>query len=190
MEQSIIDMHKIVCQIVKAVYHKAIKNEDYTNISYTVPDLEIQYSWQNNRADLWMKVEGISDFISISISPTNTVPSLNSVLYEHIDLYNTNRIKFSMKIANDNPLLVLNLPTIKKYSGVPLYCTEEELFQLSTVNHVPSMESIEDVRSVVELYNFVPKNVNVRVSFVPEMPLTNEDLCNTIIKNVWNLMNI
>ena len=172
---------------VYTAYTRAQNTGYYQEIDYSSDGMELYLTASKERTAFTLRIGDHSDVIDISIS--TVISEMDDGVSYRCNQY-LKRAAFFSFVVSDEPNIVFIMDGPKKYYDIPLYCNEGELFQFSTVKDVPDMSTIEYLRNIHEMYNFVEKGLNFNVTFQNHDKLSEPRYIERVEKKLWGMINV
>lgn len=186
----VLDVHKNINSLVMLVYHIAYcsgaKGSGKVNIQNDVYQLTIAYD--PLEASLILSFNGHSDAMTVVVNRPECESDSSSfvnIMHNHT----LGRHRLTSNIQDDNPECMFSGSAYElAFRNVPLNITEEELFQLSTVQNVPEIELLETLKNITNVYDFIPKGTHFMVFVSDRDEIHDTVLMNEIINSSWSLL--
>lgn len=183
-----LEYHKRMLPLIRFLYHISTcgVDPDFKQFKYMHSDYTISLDIDEHEFNLYIKIDGKNDAICLSIKRQKQFYNGNYITFLHRD--NQERVKlYNYRTDDFVKLTIVGQGT--RCDNIPLYSTEEELFQISTLREVPEMSELQEIKEVLDLYNFIPFGVYYHVSFLVLPEFLDPKFMDPIEKKVWGIIN-
>lgn len=189
-DKTIVQLHEQLVPLTRLAYHIAYKAGCTGSNKITVDNSSVllMIAYDPLECSIRVRFNGHADAVEIVVNrPECENTSYSFVMHSHN--YTLGRFKFRSNNCNDNPDCTF---TSEKngldFHEVPLYSTEEELFQMSTVQNAPTIELLEELQKIHEVYDFIDKEVQFAVNFLERDELHDDEIMKPICDEAWSLL--
>lgn len=188
--QNAIELHKQFKQLVQLAYHIGYKSSAYLTNKVVIDnsDYRLSISYDTEDVSISLSINGHSPIFEVTLfRPCCDNTCESSVNIMHNDMLG--RYSYSSNIYDENPLCTFATNNVRdEFIDIPLFSTEEELFQLSTVRECPTFEKLQSLSQITEVYDCIP----ITVSFL--MRTREHDLSDyfieELISKAWSILPV
>ncbi len=189
-DKSLVQLHEQLAPFTRLAYHIAYKAGCTGSNKIMVDNDSVQLIIAYDPLECYIRVRfnGHADAIEIVvIRPECENTNYSFVTFSHN--YTLGRFKFRSNNWNDNPSCTyMSDSKVENFHEVPLYSTEEELFQMSTVSEAPPIGLLESLQEIHEVYDFIDKEIQFAVTFNDRDELHNDEIMKPICDEAWTLL--
>lgn len=189
-DKTLVQLHEQLTPLTRLAYHIAYKAGCTGSNKITVDNDTVQLiiAYDPLECSIRLRFNGHIEAVEIVVNrPECENTSYSFVTNSHN--YTLGRFKFRSNNWDDNPYCTF---TSEKnglnFHDVKLYSTEEELFQLSTVQNAPTIELLKSLQEIHEIYDFIDKEVQFAVNFIERHELHNDEIMKPICDEAWSLL--
>lgn len=189
-DKTLVQLHEQLVPLTRLAYHIAYKAGCTGSNKITVDNgtVMLMIAYDPLECSIRVRFNGHADAVEIVVNR----PECENTKYSfvtHSHNYTLGRFKFRSNNWNDNPdCTYMSDNNETNFSEVQLYSTEEELFQMSTVREVPTIELLKSLQEINEVYDFIDKEVHFSVNFMERHELHNDEIMKPICDEAWALL--
>ena len=189
-DKTLVQLHEQLTPLTRLAYHIAYKAGCTGSNKITVDNSSVllMIAYDPLECTIRLRFNGHSEAVEIVVNrPECESTSYSFVTNSHN--YAIGRYKYRSNNWDDNPDCTFTSEKSElNFNEVPLFSTEEEIFQLSTVRNTPSIELLETLQDIFKVYDFIDKGVQFSVNFVERSELHNDEIMKPICDQAWSLL--
>lgn len=189
-DKTLVQLHEQLLPLTRLAYHIAYKSGCTGSNKITVENdsVLLRIAYDPLECSIQVRFKGHIEAVEIVVNrPECENTSYSFVTNSHN--YAIGRYKFRSNNWDDNPDCTFTSEKSElNFHEVPLFSTEEQLFQMSTVRNTPSIELLETLQDIFQVYDFIDKGVQFAVNFVERPELQNDELMKSLGDEAWSLL--
>lgn len=172
--------------LVLAMYHFR-KGSSGKVISYEDNDISINLSDSPDITTVQIGFDEDQDHLAIEVRPISSEYTSTSIV--HNAFRNRNRIYFQRNAERMIRFKYLSGEEYKPTQFALVHgLTEEELFQLSTMQNVPETDFVMELYELYSSFDFIPDDTFFRLAY-SDSHLFDDEFIENLTSTVWKLIN-